>query len=389
MNRVCSIFAQMLQFFPRLEFESCVREHQAERQARGFSSWSQFVAMLFAQLGHAQSLREITGGLAACEGKLAHLGLGAPPKRSTLAYANEHRPWPLFQAVFGRLYQRCSAEVAHRSRRKFRFKHKLLSLDATLVPLCLSMFDWAHYRRTKGAVKLHLTLDHDGYLPQFAVITEGKTPDLAVARQQTFEPGTVVVFDRGYQDFRWWLDLSRQKVFFMTRLKDNAEYGVVEELPADSKTHVLRDEIILLTQLQEAGPVALMRRVEVWVEEKQESIVFVTNHLKLAATTIAAVYKERWQIELLFKALKQSLRIKTFVGTSANAVMVQIWTALIAILLLRYLQLRSSFAWSLSNLVALLRQQLFVYRDLAAWLNQPFAPPPELVAVDQLALEFA
>ena len=165
MNRVCSIFAQMLQLFPRLEFEACVREHQAERHARGFSSWTQFVAMLFAQLGHAQSLREITGGLAACAGKLAHLGVSAPPKRSTLAYANEHRPWELFQTVFGRLYQRCSAEVAGRSRRKFRFQHKLLSLDATLMPLCLSMFDWAHYRRRKGAVKLHLTLDHDGYLP--------------------------------------------------------------------------------------------------------------------------------------------------------------------------------------------------------------------------------
>ena len=388
MNRVCSIFAQMLQFFPRLEFEACVREHKAERHARGFSSWTQFVAMLFAQLGHAQSLREITGGLAACEGRLAHLGVSAPPKRSTLAYANEHRPWELFQTVFGRLYQRCSAEVAQRSRGKFRFKHKLLSLDATLMPLCLSMFDWAHYRRRKGAVKLHLTLDHDGYLPRFAVITEGKTPDLAVARQQTFEPGTVLVFDRGYQDFRWWLELSRRKVFFVTRLKDNAEYGLVEVRSADPGKGILRDEVILLTKIQEAGPVALMRRIEVWVEDKQETIVFVTNHLKLAAGTIAAVYKERWHIELFFKALKQSLRIKTFVGTSANAVMVQIWTALIGILLLRYLQLRSSFGWSLSNLVALLRQQLFVYRDLTAWLNQPFSPPPELVAVDQLALEF-
>lgn len=317
MNRVCSIFAQMLQFFPRLEFEGCVREYQAERHARGFSSWTQFVAMLFAQLGHAQSLREITGGLAACEGKLAHLGVSAPPKRSTLAYANEHRPWELFQAVFARLYQRCSAEVAGRSLRKFRFKHKLLSLDATLMPLCLSMFDWAHYRRRKGAVKLHLTLDHDGYLPQFAVITEGKTPDLAVARQQTFEPGTMVVFDRGFQDFHWWLQLSQQKVLFVTRLKDNAEYGVVEQRLADPNKGILRDEVILLTKIQEAGPVALMRRIEVWVDDRQETMVFVTNHLKLAATTIAAVYKERWQIELFFKALKQSLRIKTFVGTSA------------------------------------------------------------------------
>lgn len=388
MNRVCSIFAQMLQFFPRLEFEACVQEHKAERHARGFSSWTQFVAMLFAQLGHAQSLREITGGLAACEGKLAHLGVSAPPKRSTLAYANEHRPWPLYQAVFARLYQRCSAEVAQRSQRKFRFKHKLLSLDATLMPLCLSMFDWAHYRRSKGAVKLHLTLDHDGYLPQFAVITEGKTADLTVARQQKFESGTVLVFDRGYQDFRWWLELSRQKVFFVTRLKDNAEYGVMEELPADRVKGILRDEVILLTRIQEAGPAARMRRIEVWVEDRKETMVFVTNHLKLAAATIAAVYRERWHIELFFKALKQSLRIKTFVGTSANAVMVQIWTALIAILLLRYLQLRSAFGWSLSNLVALLRQQLFVYRDLSTWLNQPFAPPPPLVAADQLIMEF-
>jgi hypothetical protein len=386
MNRVCSIFAQVLQFIPRGEFEAAVRKHRAERHARGFSCWSQLVAMLFCQLGRAQSLREIVGGLAACEGKLQHLGVEDAPKRSTLAYANQHRPWELFQSVFAALYQRCAAEADQWGRRKFRFKHKLLSLDATLIPLCLSAFDWALYRRSKGAVKLHLVLDHDGYLPQFAVITDGKTSDIEIARELHFEPGTVLVIDRGYQDFAWWLELSRRKVFFVTRLKDNAEYGVVEQRSTDRDQGILLDEVVLLTKLQAAGPAALMRRIEVWIEAKQESMVFFTNHLKLAASTIAAIYKERWQVELFFKALKQSLRIKTFVGTSTNAVMIQIWTALIAMLVVKYLQLRSSFGWSLSNLIALLRHQLFVYRDLMTWLNAPFQSPPQLPAIVQLPL---
>jgi hypothetical protein len=386
MNRVCSIFAQVLQFIPRGEFEAAVRKHRAERHARGFSCWSQLVAMLFCQLGRAQSLREIVGGLAACEGKLQHLGVEDAPKRSTLAYANQHRPWELFQSVFAALYQRCAAEAGQWGQRKFRFKHKLLSLDATLIPLCLSAFDWALYRRSKGAVKLHLVLDHDGYLPQFAVITDGKTPDIEIARELHFEPGTVLVIDRGYQDFDWWLELSRRKVFFVTRLKDNAEYGVVEQRSTDRDQGILLDEVVLLTKLQAAGPAALMRRIEVWIEEKQESMVFFTNHLKLAASTIAAIYKERWRVELFFKALKQSLRIKTFVGTSANAVMIQIWTALIAMLVVKYLQLRSSFSWSLSNLIALLRHQLFVYRDLMTWLNAPFQSPPQFPAIVQLPL---
>lgn len=389
MNRVCSIFAQILQFIPRAEFAAAVKQHQAERHARGFSCWTQLVAMLFCQLGKAQSLREIVGGLAACEGKLQHLGVAVAPKRSTLAYANEHRPWELFQSVFAALYQRCHGEAQQRGRRRFRFKHKLLSLDATLIPLCLSVFDWALYRRSKGAVKLHLVLDHDGYLPQFAVITDGKTSDIKVARQLQFEPGTMLVIDRGYQDFTWWLSLSQSKVFFVTRLKDNAEYGIVEARHADLDRGILRDEVILLTKIQDAGPVARMRRIEVWIQEKKESMVFLTNHLDLAASTIAAIYKDRWQVELFFKAIKQSLRIKTFVGTSANAVMIQIWTALIAMLVVKYLQLRSSFGWSLSNLVALLRYQLFVYRDLMAWLDAPFEAPEPPAPVKQLSLALA
>lgn len=388
MNRVCSIFSQLLQFFPRPEFESLVKQHQAERHGRGFTCWQQFTAMLFCQLGHAQSLREICGGLAASQGKLRHLGLEEAPARSTLSYANQQRPWELYRDLFEKLLGRCQGEAQRQGKPKFRFKHKLLSLDSTMVELCAEAYDWARYKRTKGAVKLHLLLDHDGYLPCYAVLTEGKTGDMTEARKMHFDPGTLVVFDKAYQDYGWWLKLSRGKVHFVTRLKDSADYGVVKERPVSEGSNIIRDEVILLTSQQEIGEEALLRRIEVWVEEKRETMVFVTNNLKLAASTIARIYKERWQVELFFKALKQGLKIKTFVGTSENAVQIQIWTALIAILLLKFLQLKSRFGWSLSNLIALLRQQLFVYRDLWRWLESPFEGPEMAKAEShQLGLE--
>jgi len=385
--RVSSIFSQMLQLFSRTEFERAVVEHRAERHARGFSCWGQFVAMLFCHLGRAQSLREICGGLAASEGKLRHLGLPDAPKRSTLAYANEHRPWTLYRSVFYQLLGRWR-EVA--GSHGFRFKNKLLTLDATLIELCASVFDWAQYRRTKGAVKLHLLLDHQGLLPSFALITEGRVHESRVARSLRFEPGTIVVFDRGYADYDWFASLDAEGVFFVTRMKDNADYGVVERRPVPEHGAVRRDEIIFLYKAARGGNYDLfLRRIEVWDDEQQRSVVFLTNHRGFAASTIAAVYRQRWQIELFFKALKQNLRIKTFVGTSPNALQIQIWTALIALLVLKYLQLRARFGWSLSNLAALLRQQLFVYRDLIAWIDEPFQPPPLLdPGAEQLALSW-
>ena len=387
MTKVSSIFSQMLQLFSRTEFERAVAEYHAERHARGFSCWGQFVAMLFCHLGRAQSLREICGGLAASEGKLRHLGLPDAPKRSTLAYANEHRPWQLYRAVFYQLLSRCR-EVA--GTHGFRFKNKVLTLDATLIELCASVFDWAHYRRTKGAVKLHLLLDHQGLLPSFALITEGRVHESRVARSLRFEPGTIVVFDRGYADYDWFSALDADGVFFVTRLKENADYGVVERRPVPEGSAVRHDEIIFLYKAARGGHLDLfLRRVEVWDEEQKRVLVFLTNHRSFAASTIAAVYRQRWQIELFFKALKQNLRIKTFVGTSPNALHIQIWTALIALLLLKYLQLRARFGWSLSNLAALLRQQLFVYRDLFAWIDEPFQPPPLLdPATEQLRLSW-
>lgn len=374
MTRFCSIFSQLLQLFPRQEFQRAVAATAAERHARGFTCWGQFVAMLFCQLGRAQSLREICGGLASCEGRLAHLGITAPA-RTTLAYANEHRPWQLYQHVFGQLLDRCRAQAGtHR----FRFRNPLLSIDATVIDLCAEVFPWAAFRRTKGAVKLHCTLDHRGYLPTAVVITDGRTHELRVAQRMTVPPGTIVVMDRGYVDFAWLARLDAQGVFFVTRSKDTMAYDVAESRAVPTRGGIVADEAITLT-----GPLTrtkypatqTLRRIVLRTDEGT-TLVFLTNHRTLGATTIARIYKDRWQIELFFKALKQHLRVRTFVGTSANALHIQIWTALIALLLLKYLQLRARFGWSLSNLVALLRMNLFVYRDLWTWIDAPFVSPP-------------
>ena len=387
MTASCSMFSQILKLIPRTDFQQIVQQTGAEYRSKGLSSWSQFVAMLFCQLGRAHSLREIEGGLKSCEGKLVHLGIAAPA-RSSLSYANAHRPWELFEQVFYGLYERVAAQVA--GKRKFRFKNKLVSLDSTVIDLCLSLYDWAKFRRTKGAVKLHLVLDHDGYLPCFGVITDGKVQDVKVAHQLAFAPGTVVVDDRGYNDYRLFAEWTKTGVFFVTRLKANAQFEVVEEWEPPQHRRILKDQTIRLTGTgaQEKCPYRL-RRIEAVREDTGDILVFLTNHHDLGASTIAAVYKDRWQIELFFKALKQNLKIKTFIGTSANAVKTQIWTALIAMLLLRYLQLTSRFGWSLANLVALLRMNLFTHRDLLAWLDEPFGTPPEPQASSQATLVFA
>jgi hypothetical protein len=390
LSTVCSIFSQVLKLIPRGDFDAAVRKHQAERNAKGFTSWGQLVAMLFCQLGSVTSLRDITNGLAASEGKLRHLGLPFAPKRSTLAYANSHRPSALFEDLFYGLLETARSQAKQAGvRHKFRFKNKLLSIDATTIELCASVFDWAKFRRTKGAVKLHLMLDHDGLLPCYGVITDGKQHEVTVTRQWQFEPGTVLVFDRGYTDYDWFEQLTSHGVFFVTRMKSNADFIVVEDRPVPERKGIVRDQIICMTQQAVEGDnPPMMRRVEFFDEKEQRRLVFLTNHLRLAAATVAEIYKNRWQIELFFKALKQSCKVKTFVGTSANALKTQIWTALIAMLLVKILHMRSSFAWHLSNFMVLLRQQLFVYRDLWKWIDDPFQAP-ENTPPPQLELAFA
>jgi len=254
------------------------------------------------------------------------------------------------------------------------------------------MFDWAHYQRAKGAVKLHLLLDHDGYLPKFAVITDGKKHDITVARTLRFERGTILVMDKGYADYRWWKGLGEEGVFFVTRLRKDAKYRMDQqrEIPRLHQERIRADEEITLLGYGQVGEGLKLRRVVVWDEAKQEEFVFVTNHLRLAASTVDQIYRDRWQIETFFKSIKQLLKLKTFIGTSEKAVLTQIWTALIAMLLLRWLRLKATYGWSLSNLLALLRQQLFVYRELYHWLDNPFTGPPEIVPINsQLLLELA
>jgi len=387
MNRFSSIFGQILHLFSRREFFETVYATQAERGAKGFSCWDQFVAMLFCQLGQAHSLREICGGLASCFGKARHLGLHAAPKRSTLSYANEHRPWQLYEKTFYQLLGKC--RQLDFGRRRFRFKNKLFSLDATVIELCASLFDWARFRQTKGAVKLHLLLDHDGYLPVFAHITDGKVHEVKVAQAMNLPPGSIVAMDRGYIDYELFGRWTQNGVSFVTRQKENARYRILEEKSIPKHRNILRDQIIEMEGFysHQKYP-GHLRRVEVWDEENERVIVLLTNHMTFGATTIAAIYKDRWQIEIFFKTIKQNLRIKTFVGTSPNALLIQIWTALIAVLILKYLKFRSSFVWSISNLVAMLRYNLFAYRDLWIWIDQPFEPPPVAMRQEQLSLNW-
>ena len=371
MSQFSSVFSQILKLFPRREFAELVKKHAGERQAKGFTCWTQFVAMTFCQLGRAQSLREITDGLRSCEGKLRHLGIKEAPARSTLAYANEHRPWEIYRDVFGALLGRCRPLAPGHG---FRFKNKLYSLDATTITLCASMFDWARYKRKKGAVKVHLVLDHEGYLPSFAVIREAKVFDIEVARSLEFARDSIVVFDRAYNDFRFFYDLTRRGVLFVTRMKEATRFTVLEERPVPSRSNVVRDQTIAFVKEFEGVDPEPMRLVAIR-DDKDRELCFLTNIFHLSARTIGQIYRSRWEIEKFFRAIKQNLRIKTFVGTSENALHIQIWTALIALLILRYLTFLSTYGWSLSNFVAMLRHQLFVHRDLHAWLNEPFKPP--------------
>jgi hypothetical protein len=387
MVRHGSLFSQLLAVFNRNKFEELVVKHMAERYAKGFTCWDQFVSMLFCQLAQAKSLREISGGLACCVGKLKHLGMEKAPVKSTLSYANQHRPWQMYQDLFYETYDWCRKVTP--VRHKFRFKNKLLSLDSSTISLCLSLFPWAKYRRTKGAVKLHLLLDHEGYLPSYAYLSNGKKHDVAVARNFPLASGSIVTMDRGYNDYSLFSFWTRKGIFFVTRLKENADYITEEVRDVPRGRDILSDELIRFAGSKAIeGCPHIFRRIVVWDSVNQKELVLLTNHLGFAASTISAIYKDRWQIELFFKAIKQNLKIKTFVGTSENALYIQIWTALIAMLLIKFLQLKSKFEWSLSNLVAFLRWNLFTYRDLWEWLDKPFDVMPREVAVahQQLAL---
>jgi hypothetical protein len=371
MVRCSSLFSQLIAIFNRKQFYRLVINHKSERYSKGFNSWDHFIAMLFCQLAQAKSLREICGGLSCCMGKLLHLGMKDAPKKSTLSYANSHRPWEMFRDLFYETLDTCRTGVP--TKHKFRFKNKLLSLDSSTISLCLSLFPWAKFRRTKGAVKLHLLLDHDGYLPTYAYISNGKKHDVTIARKIPLAPGSIIAMDRGYNDYKLFAYWTANGIYFVTRLKDNADYEAIKILDPPKNRNILSDELIRFSGFYARKDCPhTLRKVVVWDNINNCEIVLLTNHLDFGATTISSIYKDRWQIELFFKALKQNLKVKTFVGTSENALYIQIWTALIAMLLIKFLQFKSRFGWSLSNLVAFLRWNLFTYRNLWEWIDNPF-----------------
>ena len=391
MVRTASLFSQLLAQVPRREFEALVGKHQAERHAKGFTCWSQFVAMLFCQAAHADSLRDICNGLACCLGKLVHLGVRRGPSKSNLSYANRHRPAALYEDKFWAMAERFRAQGRLGARKhKFRFRNKLLSLDSTTISLCLNLFPWAEFRRAKGGVKCHVLLDHDDYMPSYVLISQAKLHDAKVLARLRLNAGSIVAMDRAYNDYTQFARWSEADVYFVTRMKDNAVYEVVEKRVLPQHRNIRSDETIVLTGTgaQAKCPYPL-RRIVVWDEENQREIVLLTNHLDFGATTLADVYRERWQIELFFKALKQNLKVKSFVGTSENALRIQIWTALIALLLLKWLHHLSKAGWSLSNLAAMLRLNLFTYRNLRDWLDDPYQTPPLEPVPEQLHLALA
>lgn len=377
-----TVFSQLIKLVPRHEFETLAHHHHEGRALRKMSRWSQFVAMAHAQLSGRNSLRDLVGNLTAQAPKLYHLGVGSVT-RSSLARVNETQPCSLFEALFGKLLSRCQSTAP---RHGFRFKNKLYSLDASTIDLCLSLFPWAKFRTTKGAVKLHVGLDHDGLLPAFMTLTDGKTHDITAARSLTLPKQSIVVFDRGYTDYAWYNHLNSQGVFFVTRQRKNARYRVTERRSVDKAKGLSCDQTIELTGTKaNECPIAL-RRIGFTDSETGNHYVFLTNNFNLAAATIAALYKSRWQIELFFKWIKQNLKIKSFLGTSKNAVMTQIWIALCVYLLLAYLKFTSQLNSSLQQILRLLQLNLFERRDLLALLRG--VPPEPRISPAQATLKF-
>jgi hypothetical protein len=379
--RQTTVLEQMLKLLPRREFELLARLHHVGRPTKRTRHWDQLVALVTAQVAGHHSLREIDQCGRVQQRKLQVMRC-QPITRATLARVNRDQPWRLYQEVFGILLERCQRFKGHR---KLPVDHKIVSLDSTTIMLCLSLSPWAHYRHQKGAVKVHLGLDHATWLPEFVNISEGCRNDQHIVEHVPLIPGAVYVFDRGYCDYTWFNRLTMSGCPFVTRAKKNLNYRVLQDRPLEPGSAIVSDQIIRLSGNKGPRHKAPLRRVMLFDECQERTLVFVTNHLDWPASTVAAIYKERWQIELFFKWLKQNLKIKRFIGTSANAVMTQIWCALVTYLLLAYLKLSHRLAPTLMGLLRLIRACLFERRSLREIAHGP-PPCPSVIPLSQLEL---
>lgn len=355
------VLGQMLKLIPRSHFDPLATKHHKGQPFRVTSRWDQFVSLLTAQLGGQHSLREIDAG-----GRIMQLQLSRvrarPCNRSTLSRVNSNQPWQMYEALFRFLLGRCQSFAG---RRRMPVKRKVVSLDSSTILLCLKLFPWAGYRYGKSAIKLHVGLEHTRLMPEFVKVTEGHWHDHHILSHFEIQKGVVYIFDRGYYDFAWYQRLTDAGSIYVTRPKNKILHEVVSDRPVPKGKGVLSDQIIRLTGTQSyrhPGPLRLVRYQD---PVTRKILSFTTNQFEWASTTIAALYKERWQVELFFKWLKQNTRIRHFVGNSENALMTQIWIALITYLLLAFLKMSRGLEISLTSMRRLIRITLFERRNLA------------------------
>lgn len=357
-----TILQQLTSFFPRHDFEKLAKLHHKGQKFRSFNRWSQFLAMMTAQVSGLKSLRDITANIKSQGKRIYHLGM-RQTSRATLARVNEKQPHELYQAMFYKMLDKCSS-VAPKHR--FKFKGKIYLLDTTTIDLCLSVFSWAKFRRAKGAIKLHVGLDVEGYLPTFMDMTNGKVHEINWARTLKLQPGSCIVFDRGFTDYSWYQLLTEQKITFVTRLKKNAKPYFPRKKAGRKSQNVIEDKIVRLPKLN--IPLRIVTYIDPETEKQYE---FLTNAMDLKAITVADLYKERWKIEQFFRWIKQNLKIKTFLGTSANAVLTQIWIAMCVYLLLSFMRFKAKLGISITTILRLLHLNLFSRRSLMDLLKPP------------------
>lgn len=378
-----TILSQVLSILSRPSFQKLVVKHDTDKHVQTFDTWTHLVSMLFMHFAGVDSLRDISYGMQSVEGDLNHFGVKHAPSKSIISYQNEHRTHEVFQDYYFEMLAKLEPSLQRRKRYARQIKRKIYIMDSSLIPLCLSLFDWAKYRTSKGAFKLHAVLDYGTRLPKYATIGEGREHDIKAAKALSFPAESVLVMDRAYVDYEWLYQLDSKGVYFVTRLKSNAAIQIAESYLTDEKNeHILSDEDIAL--IQPASQIKYpdkLRLVRVWDEINEKPIHVLTNNFDWTADNVSQLYKARWDIEVFFKHLKQRFRVKSFVGTSPNAVRIQMWCALLTILLFRYLENKSTYPWHLSNLVAFLRINLLSKLKLEKWLNHPFKirgkPPPQ------------
>ncbi len=357
-----TILQQLTSFFPRHDFEKLAKIHHQGQKFRSFNRWSQFLAMTIAQVSGLKSLRDITENIKFQGKRLYHLGM-RQTTRATLARVNEKQPHELYQAMFYKMLGRCSAVAPKHS---FKFKGKIYLLDTTTIDLCLSVFSWAKFRRAKGAIKLHVGLDVDGYLPAFMDMTNGKCHEITWARTLNLQPGSCVVFDRGFTDYNWYQLLTKKKITFVTRLKKNAKPYFPKRRAGRKSSNIVDDKTVKLPNVD-----IPLRIVSYKDPETGKQYDYLTNAMDLKAITIANLYKERWKIEQFFRWIKQNLKIKTFLGTSVNAVLTQVWIALCVYLLLSFMKYKAKLGITISQILRLLHLNLFAKRSLEDLVTPP------------------